>query len=250
MEQFHIPYGRIFRCTRDRIKQRELRLGGTSGSHHPTLCSSRATQGWLPRTWPRWLLDISEDGDSSTCLGSPCQHPPPSEKVLPDGQGRPCDSVCAMCPWSWHWAPQSSAGSILSTPSLQGCYPLSTSLEPSLLQPAPPLCVSSPERCSSPLLFFVVLHRTLSSISMLGAQHWTQHSRSGIPSTERRGRIPSLLSTNADQDTIHLLHPKDTWSAPKVFSTELLSSWTVPGISQSSGIFLPRSRALQFPLLN
>lgn len=146
--------------------------------------------------------------------------------------------ICATCPW--HQGAES--GSVLSTASLQGWDAL-TDLW-SLLQPLPALCLSSSERCSSPLLFLVVLPWTVSSISMLGAQHWTQHSR-----TEQWGRILSLLTPAQTRTPFTSFTPRTHGQlpVPKAFSTALLSSWTVPGISQSSGIFLPRSRAFNSP---
>ena len=36
-------------------------------------CLSRASYSWLPRNMFRWLLSISKDGDSTTCLGNLCQ---------------------------------------------------------------------------------------------------------------------------------------------------------------------------------
>jgi len=49
-----------------------VRLEGTSGGHLvQPLCSSRATQRWLPKTVSRWLLNISRD--STTSLGNLCQ---------------------------------------------------------------------------------------------------------------------------------------------------------------------------------
>ncbi|KAK4826848.1 hypothetical protein QYF61_011716 [Mycteria americana] len=54
---------------------------------------------------------------------------------------------------------------------------------------------SSYVRCYKPLIIFVALCWTLSSMSMShlywGAQHWTQHSRC-LTSAEQRGRITSL----------------------------------------------------------
>ncbi len=56
----------------------------------PTLCSSRATYGQLPRTMSRWLLNIS-GGGLYNLPGQPVPvlgHPH-SEKVFPDVQTEP-----------------------------------------------------------------------------------------------------------------------------------------------------------------
>ena len=107
------------------------------------------------------------------------------------------------------------------------------------------LSFSSQKGCSSPFIIFVALHWTLSNTSVYllywGAQHWTQHSRYGLTSTEQRGRITSL-------DLLAILHlmlatvpltfatGAHFWLAfnlvttrtPESFSAKLLSSWVAP----------------------
>jgi len=51
-------------------------------SSGPTSCSSRATESRLLRTMSRWLLNISENGDSMTSLDNLFDDPY-SQKVLP-----------------------------------------------------------------------------------------------------------------------------------------------------------------------
>jgi len=43
------------------------------GSCCPTLCSSRATQSWLPSSMSKQLFSISRNGESATSLGILCQ---------------------------------------------------------------------------------------------------------------------------------------------------------------------------------
>ena len=64
----------FFTITMNHRMTKCLRLEGTCGGHlvQPP-CSSRATYSWRPRTVPKWLLNISKDGDSTASLGSLCQ---------------------------------------------------------------------------------------------------------------------------------------------------------------------------------
>jgi len=71
---------------------------------------------------------------------------------------------------------------------------------PSRLNNPNSLSLSSEERCSSPLIVFVVLLWTRSNSStffLCCLQSWTQDSRWGLTRAEQRGRITSvdLLAT-------------------------------------------------------
>ncbi|XP_068782109.1 uncharacterized protein [Struthio camelus] len=128
-------------------------------------------------------------------------------------------------------------------------------------------CLSSCDRCSSPLIILVALRWTLSSRAMSllhwGAQHWTQDSRCGLIRAEERGRITSLDLLA----TLCLMHPRRPLAflaarahcclmlnlstrTPRSFSAELLSSRSAPSLDWCLGFFLPTCRTLPLPWWN
>ena len=130
------------------------------------------------------------------------------------------------------------------------------------------LSLPSQERCSSPLIIFMVLlwpHSDRSmSVLCWGLQSCMQDSRWGLTRAEQRGRIPclNLLAT------LPLMQPRVQlafWAAgthywlmssflstgtPKFFSSGLLSVLSSPSLCWCWGLPWARSRALPFALLN
>ena len=163
-------------------------------SSGPSPCWSSAICSQLPRTVSRWLLCISKHGDFTTSLGN--LHLCSFTLTL---------KMCLlMFRWNllcFNWCPLplllplGTTEKSLALPFLhhpfRHLYTLIRStvslLFSRLISPSS-LSLSLQERCSCPLIIFVALHLTVSSMSMSflywGTQNWTQHSRCGPTSAE------------------------------------------------------------------
>ena len=92
------------------------------GSSGPTLFLKQAPYSRLHRKMPRWALNTSREGDSTTSLGSlfQCSATLNSEVLpcVPVGTGTSCVSVSACHPLFYHCMPPKDSTPIHLAPSL------------------------------------------------------------------------------------------------------------------------------------
>jgi len=202
----------------------------------------------------RCFFKNSYEGDSITCLSSPCQcfitH---TVEVFSDVEMEPLAfQVCAHCLLSCHWKKpgcnviSSSCKIFVYTDEMSPVLSLFQAEKSQLQLRLSQLSLSSQDKCSSLFTIFMTLHWIISSMNMSflywAAQNWTKYSRCILISkywvVENNHLSWPAGDTlpNAAKNTINLLSSKDKcWHTHSVSCSPgflgpflLYSSWVAP----------------------
>lgn len=142
-------------------------------------------------------------------------------------EGASCVAVCAHC----LWAPLKRDVLHLLCVFPSGFFAYFDKVLKNLLQAEQAQLSVFPShvRCSSPLITFVALCWTLSTMSISlfcwGGQNWTQQSRHGLTCAEQRGRISWPAGNTPAQAACELV----LFAARTYWVALLCSTWCPPG---------------------